>query len=352
MKIIAELGTCDGKLDYAIHAAVRAAQAGAWAVKVQMYHPDRLFAPWAERYDRLGGKQKLQVEDAPAPIAYDQWEKVKKVCDDLGVEFFASVWDEEAIDACEAMDVRFYKIGSADITHQPLIEKVASMNKGIFLSTGASELAEVERALGWIADAYPSKKMNLILLACTLSYPTELADANLSRIAALATAFPGIAVGYSDHTTTLHAPWVAASLGAPVLERHFSVTPGAGGDHNMAANFEQLKQICELGDAVPTVLGPFPPKFEPIPAELAARDKARRSIVTAVDIKQGTPLTVAMLKFQRPGDGIPPYQLTSIVGGKVGETEFKQQRATVDIPAGTQLRAEWYGLTYGSLTVE
>lgn len=350
MRIIAEAGPCNGRLDYAIHAAVRAAQAGAWGFKVQMYQADTLVTPTAITYDYGLDTPPTQAESFAHTIyPYTEWGKVKSVCDDLNIEFFASCWDLEAVDTADGLGVNYFKIGSADITHRLLIEATAATKKQIILSTGAATLDEIRAAVGWIVATNPTRRP--ILMACSLAYPTHPEEANVSRMLALRTEFPGFEVGYSDHTRQPETIWVAAALGANYVEKHFTVEPGTGGDHNFAVTQKELFYMVEAGQMARSMLGD--PVLRPTEAELPALVHARRSIYAAVDIPAGTTLEPHMLVYLRPGVGLPPSAAYDLLGIRPdSQVGGRAMRAMVDIAAGDLITGPMAGHVGASLTVE
>jgi sialic acid synthase SpsE len=351
MRIVAEVGPCNGRIDYAIHAAVRASQAGAWGLKVQMYQADLLTLPDAPTYAhglKVPATQHEAFRDAISP--YSEWSKVKSVCDDLGLVFFASCWDAGAVDACVAMGVDLFKIGSADITHRPLIEYTARSAGEIVLSTGGSTVEEIGRAVGWIKDTNP--KTRVTLLACTLAYPTDDTDANVLRMVYLQQAFGTQvdAYGYSDHTRSLTTAAVVSALGGTMLEKHMTLHPGTGSDHDFAVTPTELAQMVQLAQEGHQLLGDPLPTMSP--AEEDAVTNARRSIVAAVDIPRKTRINESMLAYLRPGTGIPPYEAYKILGLDSSGPTKGPMKASVDIPAGTIVTWKMVGYISASLTVE
>lgn len=236
-RIVAEAGTCNHSIDYAIEAAQAAAKAGADFFKVQMLNSDTLVSGLAEAYGKGLTEPSLQRDTFGGALPYPDWADVKDACDDLGIEFFASCWDHAAVDACMAMGVDWFKIGSADITYESLIRYVGETGKRVMLSTGGATLPEISRALEWLGDS------EVVPFVCTLSYPCEPEDAHLARLTWWLE--NGWTVGYSDHTVGLDTMFVAAMSGASYVEKHFTLTPGAGGDHDFAVTADQLEYVCE-----------------------------------------------------------------------------------------------------------
>src|SRR5690606_23375210 len=179
------------------------------------------------------------------------------------------------------------------------------------LSTGASDAEEIGRAVGWIrANGAP-----VALLHCVLNYPTDEPDAALGRIVTLRQEYPDIPIGYSDHTVPadLEALVVAASLGACVIEKHFTHDRSLrGNDHYHALDKELLARLVARLDRAVTLVGRF--DLGVLGHETVSRSHARRSLVTAVPIPAGTVIGSEHLTWKRPGHGISPAEIDAVIG--------------------------------------
>lgn len=330
-KVIAEIGPADGSVDYALKAVDDAKAAGCWAVKGQLYAADRLVTSTAERYDHVGGTAQTQHEMFSGAMAYGEWAKVKEYADEVGILFFASVFDWQAVEWCEAWEVPLYKVASGDITNRALIETVASTGKPIIMSTGASNPEEIVAAVHW--TGYTPQK--LVLMACTLRYPAQDADANIGRVSTLGRV-PGsirdgraaYLTGYSDHTSSREAAAVAAGAGAVVLEKHMTLKPYTGYDHDFALTPDEMAVYVHFANAGALLRGEDTVMSREHEAD--ARRGARRSLAAAVDIPQGSLLAPLLFTALRPGTGLSPAELPRLVGG------YRMARG---VKAGTLL--EW-----------
>ncbi len=312
MELVLEIGPANGDLEYAYDIVSAAKSVGADWVKAQIYDRELLTTKTAKTYSHDGvHTAETQWEDFEKQLSYDEWEKVKVRCDELGVGFFASVFDVRAVDFCEGLGVERYKIASGDITYKQLIEAVAATGKPIVMSTGASTNEEVWRALEWVFDG-----ADVTLLACSLSYPCKPEDANLARMRTLQIMWPK--VGYSDHTFGVGALHRAHHLGAVLVEKHFTITPGAGGDHDFAVTPEQLRGMGAWAQGSDIYDGS--PVLEASIAERKARVGARRSIFSSRDLTEGNPLRVGDISFLRPGGGLEPWQADDIIGKTLRES--------------------------------
>lgn len=337
-KVIAEIGSCQGDLALAIDTAQAALEAGAWMVKGQFYRADTLTTRTAESYGQGITEPVTQYEAFQHALTYEQWATVART---IGPDrFFASVFD---LEACRDYPYGWIKIASADITYRQLIEAAAQTDARLIISTGAATADEIQKALTWI------RKVPL-LLVCTLCYPCPPGEAHLARLHTLRRGFSG-SVGYSDHTRGISVALHAFANGAEVVEKHFTITPGAGGDHDFAITPDELHLLAtaDLPDITPPELM-GDPSFIPHPCEIPARTHARRSVCARVDIPAGTRITADMVAVLRPGTGLPPAVLVSHHIGASGSPVG--QLAQVDIPAGTPLVASMFGGVRFSLTVE
>jgi N-acetylneuraminate synthase len=209
----------------------------------------------------------------------------------------------------EIMDL--FKISSSDITNKPFIEYICKFNKPIILSTGASQLYEIQEAVSWI-EKFGNP---LALLHCVLNYPTPDTNANLGMILGLKKSFPDILIGYSDHTLPkdMKVCEMATMLGSVIIEKHFTHDKTLpGNDHYHAMDKDDLKLFRANLKRAFEILGSF--KVEALDDEEKARANARRSLVANKDIKNGEIVTKDMLTFKRPASGISPKFIDEVVG--------------------------------------
>jgi len=279
--------------------AEAALDAGASYCKGQMFTADRLVTKTAKGYGKASIAEAPTQHDAFAKsLTYDQWHTVSTVCKG---RFFASVFD---LEACEDYPYDWIKLASADITYRALVEAAADTGKRLIMSTGAASMCEINRARGWIPRANPT------MLACTLSYPTEPRDANVNRVTRMKNLQWD--VGYSDHTRGTAAANLAFDLGASMVEKHFTIVPGTGGDSDFAIGPQDVTDIVSrvdaASDAVTLVYGGSD-VVGPRATELPAKERARRSIHALVDIPSGAIVRSDMLTVIRPTGGLDPWLL-------------------------------------------
>ena len=314
--IIAEAGVNhEGSMDIAKRLVYEAKEGGADAIKFQTYKAHTLASKDSPAYwDTSKEPTTSQYELFKKHDSFwkDEMYELKEYCDKVGIEFMSTPFDIDSADFLnELMDV--FKISSSDITNKPFIEYMCKFNKPIILSTGASNLHEIQEAVSWI-EPYNNP---LALLHCVLNYPTPDENANLGMILGLKRAFPDKMIGYSDHTLPkdMKVCEMATMLGSVIIEKHFTHDKTLpGNDHYHAMDKEDLKLFRENLKRTFEILGNF--KVQALPDEELARQNARRSLVAFRDIKKGQIITKEDLTFKRPAHGISPKFIDEVVGAK------------------------------------
>lgn len=293
-------------------------QAGIHAVKFQTYKADKLAAKESPSYWDLSEESTTSQRELFKKFdsfGYEEYRELKEYSDEVGIEFLSTPFDFEAADYLnELMEV--YKISSSDLSNIPFIEYQAKKNKPILLSIGASNEDEIDRA---VAAVRKWNNQPMVLLHCVLEYPTPYEHANLGKIGKLKEKYKDLVIGYSDHTKPDNGYDViktAVSLGAKVIEKHFTLDKTLkGNDHYHAMDVADAKNILAAIDKVQMLIGSA--ELECLESENTARLNARRSIVSQRDIKAGEKITEDMITFKRPGCGISPSELESILGKKI-----------------------------------
>lgn len=318
--IIAEIGVNHGgDVALAEEQIRQAARGGAHAAKFQTYKAERLARRDSPRYwDPAQEPAESQYELFKRYDAFeeDDYRRLAAVCAELGIDFMSTPFDLDAVDMLDGL-VAVFKVASADITNVPLLRKIAGTGKPVVLSTGASTMEEIRRAIDILA-AVPGSGA-VCLLHCVLNYPTPRERAQLSLLGVLAETFPGMAIGYSDHTQldedgTAPALFLAAVIGAVVLEKHFTSDRSlAGNDHYHALDERSLADFTSRLASSRVLLGSGRERH--LDWESDARAYARRSIVTARAVKAGEQLTGDLLITKRPVvGGIPAEEWDDVVG--------------------------------------
>ena len=258
--VIAEIGENHlGDMDMARRMIEEAAAAGADIVKFQSYlgsdvPPDDPEREWFS---------KVQLPD-------DMHYEMKSLAEACGVQFMSSPFTvERARLLCEGLGLKRIKIASSEMLNFPLLYYVNQHADTVFLSTGLSTVEEIEQAVSHLG-----RVQNCHILHCCTQYPTEDHQANLQAITLLRLAFPGYSIGYSDHTLGIDAAVAAVSLGARVIEKHFTLDKNLPGtDHVLSATPTELKEMVQRIRRVEVLLGR--PVKQPVPEELEIREFVR-----------------------------------------------------------------------------
>ncbi|MFH1202761.1 MAG: N-acetylneuraminate synthase [Candidatus Omnitrophota bacterium] len=323
--VIAEVGSNhNGKLKQAKELIDVAKYAGADAVKFQTFSAENLYSAKTPVMSYLRKKRLIKKGET----VYDLFKKVElprdwhgllfEYCRKKGIIFLSTPFDIEAVDLLEDVGVQAYKIASFEITHLPLLEHTAGKKKPIILSTGMADLKDIETALKTI---YKQANHDVILLHCAINYPPEYADLNLRAIQTMRRKF-NLPVGFSDHTLGITADIAAVSLGACVIEKHFTLNRKLPGlDHPFALEPEELKAMVVAIRDTEASLGSRVKSHTKAEEELYRL--ARRSLVAACDIRRGEIITNSMIAVKRPGYGIHPKMANEVIG-RVTKTNIEK----------------------------
>lgn len=294
-----------------------AALSGVHAVKFQSYKAETLAAKDSPYY--------WDIKEEPTESQYKLFKKfdsfgnkeyaeLAEYSNEMGVEFLSTAFDIESADYLEPM-MNIYKVSSSDLNNLPFVEYQAKKNKPIILSVGASSEDEIVRTVELI------KKYNdkfLVLMHCVLEYPTPYEHANLNKIVSLSKKFPGLVIGYSDHTKPdegFEVLKTAYNLGAVVIEKHFTLDKTLkGNDHYHAMDPNDVRGIIKAIDYADYIRGDG--TLCCLVSEKTARENARRSLVASKDIPAGTVISGEMLTWKRPGTGIPVNCFNKTIGKK------------------------------------
>ena len=328
--IIAELSANHNQnFDQAVSIVHAAKQAGVDAVKLQTYTADTItMASERECFRIKGGTlwdgRTLHDLYQEAFTPWDWQPKLKKFCDELGLDLFSSAFDPSAVDFLESMDVPAHKIASPELVDIPLIQKMAATGKPLILSTGMATIEEIDEA---IAAARSAGATQLALLRCTSAYPAPPEEMNLRSIPDLAERF-GLPVGLSDHTPGIAVSVAAAALGASMIEKHLTLSRADGGpDSAFSLEPREFKALVDAIRATEKALGHV--QYGPTPHEMKTR-AYRRSLFVVQDVKKGELFTSQNVRSIRPADGLHPRHLLEVIG----------RRAAEDIEPGTPVKWE------------
>jgi N,N'-diacetyllegionaminate synthase len=328
--VIAEAGVNhNGDLAVARALVDAAVAAGANAVKFQTFRAERLVtleAPKAEYQQRTTGSGESQFAMLKRlELSERHHRDLMAYCEAQGILFLSTPFDETSADFLETLGVSAFKLPSGEITNLPFLQHVARKGKPIILSTGMATLAEVAQAVDAI---WQEGNRALVLLHCVSNYPAEPADSNLRAMTTLRDAF-GTLAGFSDHTMGDAIALASVALGASVVEKHLTLDRTLPGpDHQASMEPDAFREMVRRIRDVEAGLGSGA-KY-PVASEAAVARVARKSLVAARAIPAGTVLGPEMIVIRRPGTGLAPDQLASVIG----------KRTVVDVQAGTLLTRE------------
>ena len=327
--VIAEMsGNHNHSLDRALAIVEAAAKSGAHALKIQTYTPDSMTLDLDEREFHIG--------DAASPWAgtslyklyqqaYTPWEWHAPIFERaraLGMIPFSTPFDDTAVDFLEGLDVPCYKIASFENTDLPLIRRVAATGKPLIISTGMASVSELDET---VRAARGAGCDQLVLLKCTSTYPATADNTNILTIPHMRELF-GCEVGLSDHTMGTGVAVASVALGASVVEKHFTLRRADGGvDASFSLEPEEMAQLVQETGRAWQSLGRV--SYGATAAEQASL-QFRRSLYIVQDVTAGTVLTSAHVRAIRPGLGLPPKYLETVLGMRVKQ----------DVRRGTALR--------------
>jgi N,N'-diacetyllegionaminate synthase len=288
-----------------------AAEAGANAVKFQIYTGAGLYSTKTPRFQYVeDDRSPSELLDAIA-LPREWLPDLADHARDRGLAFFATPFDDDAVETLAAIGVPAMKIASFEVVDLPLVRRAAAAGVPMILSTGMATYGEIEDALGAVAE---SGNREVALLRCASVYPAQAGIMNLRAMATMRAAF-GVPVGLSDHTTGIAVPTAAAALGAELLEKHFTLSREMKGpDHPFALEPDELRMMVAAVREAEAALGSG--RLEG-PSDAEAEEMyrlARPSVAAATEILAGTAITRQMLTTKRPGYGVRPKDLDLLVG--------------------------------------
>tara|TARA_B110000008_G_scaffold278439_1_gene322210 strand:- start:5206 stop:6204 length:999 start_codon:yes stop_codon:yes gene_type:complete len=323
--IIAEAGVNhNGDIELAKSLIDIASDAKVDAVKFQTFKASNVATHNVEKADY----QKLSTPKRNV----SQYEMLKKLelsnedhktlishCESKKIIFLSSPFDIESIDLLNTLGLEIIKIPSGEITNYPYLNHIGKFNKKIILSTGMSDMKEINDAINILTSAGTFKK-NITLLHANTMYPTPFVDVNLNVMQSISRAFE-LPVGYSDHTLGIEVPIAAVAMGAKVIEKHFTIDRLMDGpDHYASLEPKELKSMVKAIRNIECALGSF--KKLPTNSEKNNIHLARKFIVAAETIKKGDIFNEKNISVKRSNGGISAIRWKSIIG-QVAKKDYK-----------------------------
>jgi len=316
--IVAEMNTSHfGNIEAAKKMIEAAKNAGCSCTKFQSWSEQSLYSKTA--YD-----ENPMLKRIVGSFAFSEAELLELVsyCKEVGIAFASTPYSKQEVDfLLNACGVPFIKVASMDATNYPFLEYIAKTGTPVILSTGMSDIEEIKKAVGVIEGV---GNTNLVILHCVSLYPTEASHTQLKNILGLRRVFPNYPIGFSDHSVGLELPVAAVALGACLIEKHFTLDISKiGMDNQMATEPDDMETLVRYCEHIHIALG----SEERMVTEklLEQRKKMMRSIVAVNDIKRGAQLKLEDMDAKRPGVGLPPEKIQTLVG----------KTATRDIEADT-----------------
>lgn len=318
--IIAEAGVNhNGDLNRAIELIKVASEAGADVVKFQTFKAENLVSLSAD-------KAKYQKKNDPdddltqfemlkgLELDENDHYTLKKECENRGIQFLSTAFDEDGIEFLEELGIPFFKSPSGELTNNPYLIRLAKTKKPVMLSTGMATMDEIRAAVDLLTNNGLESE-DITVLHCTTDYPTLPKDVNLHAMNTIGREL-GVQIGYSDHTLGIEIPIAATALGAKVIEKHFTLDRSLPGpDHRASLEPEELKQMVAAIRIIEKAIAGDGRKV-PTMRELKNREVVRKSLFVKSGMEKGQIVEYKDLIALRPGDGISPMDIDKVVGKK------------------------------------
>ena len=314
--IIAEAGVNhNGSLQIAKELIDAAKDSGADAVKFQTFKAENLVSKDAEKAEyQKQNTNKIETQ-------YDMIKKLEldisahtiliEYCKSKDIMFLSTPFDHDSIDLLCDLGLEIFKIPSGEITNLPYLRHIGKINKKIILSTGMSDIGEIEDALDVLIDA-GTKREHITVLHANTEYPTPMEDVNLKAMVTIGKTFD-LSYGYSDHTLGIEVDIAAVAMGASCIEKHFTLDKTMEGpDHKASLEPNELKNMIKAIRNIEIALGSSLKKASK--SESKNKPISRKSIVAKANIKNGELFTKNNLAIKRPGLGINPMRWDEIIG--------------------------------------
>ncbi len=322
--IIAEAGlNHNGSLEMATQLIDRAAEVGCDAIKFQTYKAENRVSGKVKkiRYAEtiVGTEETLLEMFKRMELSLEDHKHLFDYAKKKGIAIFSTPFDFESVDLLESVGNPYYKLASFDLVNLPLLKYVAKTMKPLILSTGMSNLGQIEEALEAIRSV---GNPNVVLLHCVSAYPAAPEDMNLKAIETMKKAF-SVPVGLSDHTLGNMVSQVALAVGANVIERHFTLDRTLEGpDHILSSEANEMRELVRCASLLNRVMGDGIKKIQP--SEYDTINTQRKSLYARVDIRKGDIISRDAIAIKGPGGGLQPVYL-EIVEGRPAKREIKAE---------------------------
>ena len=321
--IIAELGSNhNGDMNLARRLITEAKESGADCVKFQSWSKNTIFAKkkYEDNYfiaDDYRDRNDYTLEEIVDEYSISEEEllEMKKFADDIGIDCTSTPFSKKEADfLVDKMNTPYIKVASMDLNNYPFLEYLARKNKPMIISTGLSELYEIDKAVKTIENA---GNKQIVILHCVATYPPVDIDVNLNNIKTLMTTYPNYPIGFSDHTLGIAIPLASVALGVCLIEKHFTLDKNMEGwDHKISATKDEMKDIVENSTRIFDALGSF--RITASESDEKKRE-FRRSIVITRDMKNGDMIQEEDIDYKRPGGGFAPEMTSFLIGRTINK---------------------------------
>lgn len=313
--IIAEAGVNhNGELELAKQLIDVAAESGADLVKFQTFSASRQVTRTAKKADyqihTTDSKESQHEMLRRLELSTEMHKELIAHCVARKIGFFSTGFDIESVDLLVSLGQDSFKIPSGEITNLPYLRHIGQLNKAVILSTGMATMGEIEAAIE-VLEHVGTPRANMTVLHCTTEYPTPMDEVNLRAMQSIRSAF-GVAVGYSDHTSGIEVAIAAVTLGASVIEKHFTLDRGMSGpDHKASLEPDELKAMVSAIRNIEAALGDGIKRITP--SEARNKSVVRKSLVASKNIMAGEVFSAQNITTKRPGTGISPMRWDEII---------------------------------------
>ena len=311
--IIAEIGlNHNGKLELAKKLIRAAKESGADAVKFQKRDLKSLYKSDIYKNPNKDSQSTSYLFEIfkKFELSNKEFIELKKYCNHIGIIFFCTPFDIKSAEFLHSIDVPFFKVSSSDLTNIPLINYIVNTNKPLILSTGMSQVAEIDFTYNFLIK----KNAEFAFMHCVSTYPTAFKDVNLKMIELLHNRYK-VPVGYSGHERGIVVSIGAAAIGAKILERHFSLNRSwEGPDHNISLTPSGFKKMVERIRVIDSALGSGIKTMSR--GEYLTREIFAKSLSARTNITKGEIITYEMIDIKAPGKGLNPQKIDEILGKK------------------------------------
>ena len=320
---IAELGANhNGDMELAKKLIIEAKESGANCVKFQSWTKDSVMSKkkYKDNYfvgDDYRDRDDYTLEEIVEKYSISEEEllEMKSFSDEIGIDCTSTPFSKKEADfLVDKMQTPFIKVASMDLNNYPFLEYLAKKGKPMIISTGLSELYEIDKAVKTIEEAGNNQ---IAILHCVATYPPEDGDVNLNNIKTLMAVYPEYPIGFSDHTLGTVIPLAAVALGACLIEKHFTLDKNMEGwDHKVSATKDEMRVVVEGSKRIVDAMG----SFRISATESNEKKKEfRRSIVITRDMVKGDTIKIEDIDYKRPGGNLDPEMTEFIIGRTVNK---------------------------------